>query len=476
MVFLADDTRLQRQVALKVMRPELAANPAGRQRFLREGARRAARFAATMSSTSIYVDQEGDLPYLVMEVLRGQSLAEALEQKHRLPLALCLKIARETAEGLAAAHASGLIHRDIKPGNIWLEEPNGRVKLLDFGLARARTGPLITQHHVILGTPAYMSPEQATGQPLDDRCDLFSLGAVLYHMLTGQRPFPGDDLITVLSNLANATTPSAANLVPDLPASVADLLDRLMAKDRANRPASAAEVARALLAMEQEAAGLAPSSDQLTLSTSAETDPTTRRPDVPPVRSRRRLALVGVLSLASLAIGLLVAVLAGAFKDRADDDLTPTDLIKTDQPNDLASSKSIKTDQPNDLALSKSIKTGQPNDLASSKSIKTDRIEPPPIREFTLSAHTYGQIQTAAFTADSKTLVSADFSGEVIYWDIERREKQFPGCGAALSPIQTNPRWTHSGNSWHVEGGPRDVWGPRTSACSASASLWQWGC
>jgi hypothetical protein len=294
-VFLAEDARLQRPVALKVMRPELAANPEGRQRFLRE-AQAAAHVRSDHVVTIYHVDQEGDLPYLVMEVLHGQSLAEALEQEGRLPLGQCLKIARETAEGLAAAHACGLIHRDVKPGNVWLEGPAGRVKLLDFGLARARTGPLITQRHVILGTPAYMAPEQAAGQPLDARCDLFSLGAVLYHMLTGQRPFAGDDVLAVLSSLANVTPTPAASLVPGLPAGVAELLDRLLAKGPAGRPESAAEVARTLLALEQGAAGAAPLADKLP--------------------RRRLLALAGALGVVGLAAGLLVAALSGAFRDR----------------------------------------------------------------------------------------------------------------------------------------------------------------
>ncbi len=382
MVFLADDIQLQRPVALKVMRPELAVNPEGRQRFLRE-ARAAAQVRSDHIVTIYHVDQEGDLPFLVMEVLRGQSLAEALEQGRELQLALCLKIARETAEGLAAAHAAGLIHRDVKPANIWLEEPNDRVKLLDFGLARARTGPLITQRHTILGTPAYMSPEQAAGRPLDARCDLFSLGAVLYHLLTGRRPFAGEDMMTVLSNLANEAAPPAADLVPGLPGGVADLLDRLLTKDPAGRPASAAAVANALLTLEQEASGHARSADRLPGPTAATAANFCRW---------RRLALAGGLGLAGLAIGLIVAVLAGAFHRLASEDTVPA----------IAAIPPATTHA---------------------------RPELPPVREFSLHGHG-PQVQAMAFTSDSKTLVSAEYGvpgrgGHVMFWDMDRREQSF---------------------------------------------------
>jgi hypothetical protein len=412
MVFLADDTRLQRPVALKVMRPELAANPQGRQRFLRE-ARAAVHVCSDHVVTIYHVDQEGDVPYLVMEVLRGQSLAEALEQGTRLPVGLCLKIARETAEGLAAAHATGLIHRDVKPGNIWLEEPTGWVKLLDFGLARGRTGPLITQRHVILGTPAYMSPEQAAGQPLDAHCDLFSLGAVLYHMLTGRRPFSGDDVMAVLSSLASDTPPPAAGLVPGLPGGVADLLDRLLAKDPASRPASAADVARALLALEQEAAGLAPSARELPEPTGAETT-------APSAQRRRRLALAGGLVLAGLVVGLLAAALTGVFPRRRDDGRASADAVA-----------SAPATPPVGLSRSQAGPAPAPGRPAI-----------PPLREFVLTGHA-SQVQSLAFTADGQILVSAEYRGRVVYWDMDRREPTFEleaGAGGLLDCLALDPR------------------------------------
>ena len=417
MVFLADDTELQRPVALKVMRAELAANPEGRQRFLFE-ARAAAQVRSDHVVTVYHVDQEGDLPYMVMELLRGQSLAEALEQRGRLPLGLCLSVARETAEGLAAAHACGLIHRDVKPGNVFLESPGPgavRVKLLDFGLARARSGPSITGLHVILGTPAYMSPEQAAGRLIDGRSDLFSLGAMLYHMLTGQRPFPGDDALVVLSRLADITPPSAASLVPGLPAGVARLLDGLLAKDPAGRPESADEVARTLLALEQDAAGIVPSADKPPAPLNAEASATIRLPTVLPAgrRRRRQLALVCGLGLSGLVIGLLVAALAGAFRGRVGDGPTAVDTA------------------------------------TSAPVTHRALLEIPPFRECTLTGHGL-QVQALAFTADSKTLVSAEYVGKILFWDIDHRKMTFQMRTAMeLQSLAVDPlgRWLAVCNS-----------------------------
>ena len=299
-------------------------------------------------------------------------------------------MARETAEGLAAAHVFGLIHRDVTPGNGCRESLGHRArrgKLLDFGLARPRGGSAITRLHAILGTPAYMSPEQAAGRPLDGRSDLFSLGAMLYHMLTGRRPFPGDDPLAVLSSLANVTPPAAAGLVPGLPTGVVDLLDQLLAKDPADRPESAADVARTLLALEQAAAGTVPAPPR------AETIATTRLPAVSAWRKRRRrLALAGGLGLAGLVIGLLVAAIAGAFRSRVGDGSHPVDTA--------ASAR------------------------ATSPATHPAPLEVPPFRECTLTGHG-PQVQALAFTADSKTLVSAEYFGTILFWDIDHRKMTF---------------------------------------------------
>jgi WD40 repeat protein len=244
-VYLADDPRLQRRVALKAMLPRAAAKPAAEQRFLRE-----ARAAAALSSEHIAhiydVGAERGVLYLAMEHLQGCPLDRHLADGTPRPVAEILRIGRDVATGLAIAHEKGLIHRDIKPGNIWLEQGSGRCKLLDFGLARANNDAQITQSGAIIGTPAYMAPEQARGESVDARADLFSLGCVLYRLCTGSVPFRGRDAISVLMALAvdNPASPHSVNAA--IPRSLSDLVMRLLAKEAASRPASAREVIREL--------------------------------------------------------------------------------------------------------------------------------------------------------------------------------------------------------------------------------------
>jgi serine/threonine protein kinase len=153
---------------------------------------------------------------------------------------------------LAAAHARNLIHRDIKPSNIWLEAGRDRVKILDFGLARARGADArVTQTGAVMGTPAYMSPEQARGQPVGPRSDLFSLGCVLYRLCTGAAPFGREDTLATLSALALEEPPSVKELNRDVPPGLSKLIDRLLEKDPPDRPASAGEVVDALRQIEQ---------------------------------------------------------------------------------------------------------------------------------------------------------------------------------------------------------------------------------
>jgi serine/threonine protein kinase len=180
-VYLAEDPHLGRQVALKTLQPGLAADPRARERFLRE-----ARTAAALEHDHIvpifHVGIEQSVPFLAMPLLKGESLETHLEAERKLPPAEAVRVTREAAEALACAHAAGLIHRDIKPGNLWLEPPpRRRVKVLDFGLARPVTlGQGLTETGALVGTPGYMAPEVAGGEALDGRADLFSLGVVLY--------------------------------------------------------------------------------------------------------------------------------------------------------------------------------------------------------------------------------------------------------------------------------------------------------
>jgi hypothetical protein len=260
-VFQAEDPHLKRLVALKVLRPSLAASADFHRRFLRE-AQLAAAIEHEHLVTVYQAGEDRGVPFLAMKLLRGETLEERLQRAGgRLPLAAVLRVGREIAEGLAAAHAAGLIHRDIKPANIWLEEAThadagalsgGRVKIVDFGLARgSEPDAQFTQAGAVIGTPAYMAPEQANAAAVDARCDLFSLGVVLYRACTGRLPFGGKDTLSVLSALATQTPPPPHRLVPALPRACSALVMRLLAKDPADRPQSAREVVEALAALER---------------------------------------------------------------------------------------------------------------------------------------------------------------------------------------------------------------------------------
>jgi hypothetical protein len=289
-VFEAEDGQLQRRVALKVIRPALAGSPAARQRFLRE-ARATAAVEHDHIVTVYHADEDRGVPFLAMPLLKGETLEGRLQRQGRLPLAEVLRIGRETAAGLAAAHEARLIHRDIKPSNIWLEGKSGRVKILDFGLAQAgdESGKL-TGSGVIAGTPAYMAPEQARDEPLDHRCDLFSLGCVLYRLATGELPFRGTTPVQLLRSLELDQPRPPRDLNAEVPPALAGLIVQLLAKDRGQRPASAEAVVQAL-----ERMGLAVSLQETSLLPApGGTGPIVRR--------RRLLAGVAAL-LGALGLG-----------------------------------------------------------------------------------------------------------------------------------------------------------------------------
>lgn len=203
-VVRAFDEKLQRIVAIKVLSPHLAATSPARKRFLREA--RASGCVRHENVVQIYAVEEDPLPYLVMEYIPGQTLQQKLDETGPLEATEVLRIGEQIARGLSAAHAQGLVHRDIKPGNILLEkgiEP--KVKLTDFGLARAADDASLTQSGVIAGTPLFMAPEQAKGESLDHRADLFSLGSVMYTMASGKPPFRAATPLAVLKRVTEDT-------------------------------------------------------------------------------------------------------------------------------------------------------------------------------------------------------------------------------------------------------------------------------
>jgi len=251
-VYLARDEKLNRDVAIKVLQPAKARDPVATRRFLREG--RAAAAIEHPHVMPIYqVGEERGMPYIVMQRLVGRTLKQARQARGRLPLAEVLRIGRETAAGLAAAHRQGLVHRDIKPDNIFLQDPDGQVRIIDFGLARAGMddGLDVTLEGSIVGTPAYMSPERIEGGELDAQSDLFGLGVVLYELLADRLPFEGNSLVSMLAAISSGNPPDIATIAPDVPQPLARLVMRLLAHDKADRPGDAAAVTAELAAIER---------------------------------------------------------------------------------------------------------------------------------------------------------------------------------------------------------------------------------
>jgi len=252
-VYAAEDTTLGRRVALKRLPAEMAADPDRLHRFQRE-----ARAVAALNHPNIVtihtVEEADGVQFLTMELVEGKTLAQAIP-KGGLPLEELLKLAVPLVEAVAFAHQHGIVHRDLKPANIMLTA-DGRLKVLDFGLAKLKpefaaagtdettrlATQSLTQHHAIIGTPWYMSPEQAEGRPVDHRSDIFSLGVVLYEMACGRRPFQGDSAVSVISSIIK-DTPAPVTAVNRAAAPGLDrIVSRALAKDPAERYQGALEL------------------------------------------------------------------------------------------------------------------------------------------------------------------------------------------------------------------------------------------
>jgi len=230
-VFLARDSELDRPVAVKLLSETASADAGLRQRFVRE-----ARLAARLSHPNVVsvfdAGEDGGRPYLVMEHVEGETLAELRARRRRLPPEEARGLALQAAHGLARAHAAGLVHRDIKPQNL-LMRTDGTLKIADFGIARAAEGTTLTQAGTVLGTAAYLAPEQALGGDVGPAADVYSLGAVLYELLTGQPPLEIDSL----DDLAKAKpVPPVRELAPEVPRDLEDVVMRCLARNPAYRP------------------------------------------------------------------------------------------------------------------------------------------------------------------------------------------------------------------------------------------------
>ncbi|WP_425618249.1 WD40 repeat domain-containing serine/threonine protein kinase [Anatilimnocola sp. NA78] len=291
-VLEAFDSKLQRNVAIKVLDQEYAEDEVGKQRFCRE-----ARAAASVTHENVVavhqVERSGDhgIAFLVMQLISGETLEQKLAREKILPPKEIVRIGMEAARGLAAAHALGLIHRDIKPGNILLEPPHDRVKLTDFGLARIAEDVKLTRTGFVSGTPLYMAPEQALGGEPDPRSDLFSLGAILYEMATGQTPFTGGSALAILKQITEVKHKPAREVNPAVPEWLSETIDDLLAKKPADRYQTASDLAEVL---EYHWAHLKTSSDEL---------PGVCQIEIRQRRFRTRLT-IAVVGAALLTLGL----------------------------------------------------------------------------------------------------------------------------------------------------------------------------
>ena len=250
-VYLARDEKLQREVAIKMLHPSKLRDPLARERFLREG-RATAAVDHPHVMTIHQVGEDDGQPYIVMQRLVGRTLKEYRDSIDVMPLPEILRIGRETAEGLAAAHRRGLIHRDIKPNNIFLQDPGRQVKIIDFGLARDTADDVttLTADGAVVGTPAYMSPERIGERQIDAKSDLFGLGVILYELLANRLPFEGTSMVSMLAAISRGQPKDVREAAPGVPENVARLVMRLIAHDKADRPADADAVAKELAALE----------------------------------------------------------------------------------------------------------------------------------------------------------------------------------------------------------------------------------
>lgn len=258
-VYLAEDLKLDRQVALKVLGAGFAGDETSQRRFAREA--KAASALSHPNVAQVYeIDESGGVHFIAMEYIEGRTLSEMIREGP-LSAEQVASIARQSAEGLAAAHRKGIVHRDIKPSNIMVD-PDGLVKILDFGLAKragaADTPQTLTEADVIAGTVAYMSPEQATGKPLDVGTDLFSWGAMMYEAAAGAHPFRAAQAFETVGRILSHPPEPLREKNPALPAELANIVHRCLEKDRGLRYPSAVELAAELLRVERGLAGAPP--------------------------------------------------------------------------------------------------------------------------------------------------------------------------------------------------------------------------
>ena len=375
-VWLATDLELDRPVALKLLAPN-----ADRQRFERE-----ARAAAALSHPNInqlfdFGEVEGR-PYMVLEFLPGGTLEDQLLDDHALPDDQTVRIARDLADGLAHAHAHGLIHRDLKPANV-LFDSEGRAKIADFGIARMGNAGTLTEAGTVLGTAAYISPEQAAGEPAGPASDVYSFGVILFRMLTGRLPFESDQPLELVAMHRDLDPPAVEDIRPDVPPRLESLAAAALAKNPADRPSDGA----ALLAELGAAGGL----DATQVLASAPSRP--RRAKRRAAGTKRRLPRAAVLAglLAAGAAGVGLAFVATRGSSSAS---TPTTTSRGQTPRTTASAATQQQSPP----------TSAPTTTTTARTT-THRTPPPPPPTSTATPTTTAPPTTATLPVTTATTV-----------------------------------------------------------------------
>jgi eukaryotic-like serine/threonine-protein kinase len=305
-VFRGTDQVLGRTVAIKVLSPQFADDAQFVTRFRRE-----AQSAAALNHPNIVgvfdTGSQGDVHFIVMEYVEGRTLRDVIRSEGPLHPQRAIEIADAVAKALESAHEAGMVHRDIKPGNIMLTS-DGEVKVMDFGIARTSTGDTLTQTAAVLGTASYLSPEQAQGQPVDARSDLYSLGCVLYEMVTGRAPFTGDSPVAIAYKHVKDDPVAPSRINPDVPGDLEAVILKSMAKNPANRYQTAAELRQDLSRLMQGLPTLATpvmAGDPTEMLTRPEEGTAVYTGGVPPDEEERRRRgwipwVVGLVLLAAL--------------------------------------------------------------------------------------------------------------------------------------------------------------------------------
>ena len=452
-VLQAFDSALHRDVAIKVLDPQLASNDVARQRFCRE-ARAAAAVAHDNLVTVFQVDEDAKsgLPFIVMQLVVGESLEQKLRRVGKLSVVEAVRLGMQCAAGLASSHATGLIHRDIKPGNILLEAGTDKAKLTDFGLARAAEDDKLTRTGFVAGTPLYMAPEQARGDDIDARADLFSLGSVLYEALAGKPPFEGRTPLAVLRRVADEAHTPLSTFNPDVPHWLEDAIDQLLAKYPADRFQTAQEFHDYLAAHYAAIKNLTP----MQMPSAVRSGP--RAVGRLLTRGRKRFCVRTASMLASVfGAGIITGsvaawLVAARVHDSADSVAVAAataqaggDATKPDDgpdslmtfPSKAGSVWSVSM-SPDGDTLATGIESGRINvwDVET----KRLRYELHRDKDDKLSAHT-GPVWVVDFSADGDTMVSVGDDGTMKTWDMRAGKflKSFP-IGRSVRTAAVGPK------------------------------------